>query len=386
MTHTTIGWDIGGAHLKAVLVNHHGQVLQVLQLSCPLWRGLAVLASAIDEVLTQFNTATVSMHAITMTGELADIFADRHSGVMQIATLINSKLNGEKRYYAGKPDLCEQGSGEQGSGEQGLGEQGFVRFEQVAEYSAAIASANWLASAHYVAQQIPQALLVDMGSTTTDFIVIAHGQTQCRGFTDATRLQFDELVYTGMMRSSLMSLTNIVPFAGEWVSLAAEHFATSADIYRLTAELNPLADMTETADGQAKTILDSARRVARMIGHDVADANIEAWVALAQVFKQAQLTRLKQAALRQYSRLNNAHHPLLEAESPIVGAGVGSALIKQLAMQLNRPFIDASTMINTSPMINSHAVQDKYWASVCFPAYAVASLVCHLTPQSHPEA
>ena len=41
-----IGWDIGGAHLKAVLLDANGNVLNIKQLPCPLWRGLHELDSA----------------------------------------------------------------------------------------------------------------------------------------------------------------------------------------------------------------------------------------------------------------------------------------------------------------------------------------------------
>ena len=347
MTHSTIGWDIGGAHLKAVLIDAAGNAVQVLQVTCSLWKGLDVLALAIDEVLTTFNPVNNSVHAITMTGELADIFPDRHDGVLQIIDLVNTKLNGKKLYYAGQ--------------------QGFVQFERVAENTSNIASANWFASAHYIAKKYPQALLIDMGSTTTDFMVIANGQPQCRGYSDAMRMQVDELVYTGMIRTPLMALTNRVPFAGEWCTLAAEHFATTADIYRLTGELNALEDMSDTADGKGKAILDSARRLARMIGRDVGEADITAWVALAQVFRQAQLSMLKNAAMRHFSILDGAR-PLLDVKTPIIAAGVGSQLLKELALQLNRPFI------NVTELISSNADSEKKWASVCFPAYAVANL------------
>ena len=41
----TLGWDIGGAHLKAVLLNADGELLGTLQVACPLWRGLDNLSS-----------------------------------------------------------------------------------------------------------------------------------------------------------------------------------------------------------------------------------------------------------------------------------------------------------------------------------------------------
>ena len=48
-----IGWDVGGAHLKAVRIDAKGK-LAVMQVYCPLWRGLDALSAAIDQVLTEF--------------------------------------------------------------------------------------------------------------------------------------------------------------------------------------------------------------------------------------------------------------------------------------------------------------------------------------------
>ena len=353
MTQTIVGWDIGGAHLKAALVDSTGNAIQVIQLSCPLWRGLDVLELAIDEVLTTFSAYNSKTHAITMTGELADIFPNRNKGILQITQLIEAKLNGEKKYYAGQ--------------------RGFVNFEQVKKSTQEIASANWIASAVFIAQRQPQALLVDMGSTTTDFMMIAHHQLMCRGFDDAKRMQFEELIYSGMLRTPIMAVASKVPFAGEWCTVAAEHFATMADVYRLTDDLTGSQDMSETADGKGKTLEDSIRRLARMIGHDAEDADISAWKALAYAVKQAQLDTLHQAALRQLSRLDsNNHKILLDSSSPIIGIGVGVEIIKVLAQQLNRPFINAKDMIIASSLVA------KDWVNVCFPAYAVANLVLHL--------
>ena len=42
-----IGWDIGGAHLKAVLLDANGDVLNIKQLPCPLWRGNCLIFSTL---------------------------------------------------------------------------------------------------------------------------------------------------------------------------------------------------------------------------------------------------------------------------------------------------------------------------------------------------
>lgn len=337
-----LGWDVGGAHLKAALVDNEGYALQVIQVACPLWLGLHELNVAIDKVLDSLSHVP-EQHAITMTGELADIFPDRHSGVMEIVNVMNTHLHYVPRFY--------------GAG------VGLIDSADTALYLKEIASANWLASATYVASQVKQGLLVDIGSTTADFILLSNGKPQNRGYSDAERMQYEELVYTGVVRTPLMSLGVRLPFAGEWQILAAEHFATTADVYRLTGELAESEDMVPTADGAGKTARDSARRLARMIGRDLKDTSHRAWVELAHGFRQLQLTVLKDATMRNLSR------GLIDAQAPLIGAGAGSFLVAELARQLGRDYIDISTLVK------AHNEKTRRWASVCLPAYAVAYML-----------
>ncbi len=338
---TVLGWDVGGAHLKAALVNADGQALHVVQVACPLWRGINELHSAIDVVLTQLQPVS-GRHAVTMTGELADIFPDRNSGVRQIIDAMTGHLQCAPLFYAGA--------------------SGLVSAADTSQHLAGIASANWLASADFVAAQVEHGLFIDIGSTTADFVLLSDGRPKNRGFTDAERMQYEELVYTGVVRTPLMSLASRIPFAGEWQPLAAEYFATTADVYRLTGDLNEADDMAETADGAGKTLQDSARRLARMIGRDLNDAPTSAWIELAQSFKQLQLNRLQDAALRCYSR------GLIDRQAPLIGAGAGSFLIRALAQQLDRDYRDVSALIAG----DTHDA--RHWAAMCLPAYAVA---CH---------
>lgn len=335
-----LGWDVGGAHLKTVLTDQAGNVLAACQLPCALWRGTNELDKAIDVLQGQVDLASAS-HAITMTGELADVFPDRKSGVREISYLLAQRL-GTASFYAGR--------------------QQFVPESEVEEHADSIASANWMASAAFLASNISNALFMDIGSTTSDLVLLAKNQVQSRGLTDAERMRCDELVYTGVVRTPLMAVASRVPFDGEWVTVAAEHFATTADVYRLTGELDKRYDMADTADGKGKTVEESARRLARMIGHDYADASASRWQLLAHGFRQTQLDRLKYAALRQYSR------GLLDEDAPVIGAGAGAFLVQELARQLDRPYIPASEFMSAA----TQSLKDE--ASLCFPAYAVARL------------
>ena len=70
-----VGWDIGGAHLKAALLDGKGEIINILQLPCQLWRGLNQLEAAIAVALQAFKiNPGYARHAVTMTGELVDLF------------------------------------------------------------------------------------------------------------------------------------------------------------------------------------------------------------------------------------------------------------------------------------------------------------------------
>ena len=222
----TIGWDIGGAHLKAVRLDKAG--CKVVQLACPLWQGLQYLEGAVAEALKTLGDS--QHHAITMTGELADIFPNRHQGVMQISQTMQKLLP--------RKDLKFYGS------------SGFVTPNEVEANTHRIASANWLASAQFVAGKQADGVLVDVGSTTSDIVALQNGQSKPRGFSDAERLTSDTLIYTGVVRTPVMAVVQRVPFNGQMQRIAAEHFATMADVYRLIVKLPAKHDLVETADGQ----------------------------------------------------------------------------------------------------------------------------------------
>ena len=99
MNNKIIGWDVGGAHLKAVLLDANGKLISVIQVPCALWRGLAELEVAIDLILNTFKHQP-ALHAITMTGELVDLFASRKAGVQAISSTMDTKLTGSKRFYS----------------------------------------------------------------------------------------------------------------------------------------------------------------------------------------------------------------------------------------------------------------------------------------------
>src|ERR1700712_4788133 len=77
-----VGWDIGGAHVKACLLGD-GALRDVCQWPCPLWQGMEHLERALDLARARWSVKWEAGmdHAATMTGEMVDLFSDRAQGV-----------------------------------------------------------------------------------------------------------------------------------------------------------------------------------------------------------------------------------------------------------------------------------------------------------------
>jgi probable H4MPT-linked C1 transfer pathway protein len=100
-----IGWDLGGAHLKAAEATADGRIAAAWQVPCTLWRGLEHLTRAIGEIHPQLGTR--KRHALTMTGELVDLFEDRQAGVEQLAAAMARAFpDADLRVYAGADGFC----------------------------------------------------------------------------------------------------------------------------------------------------------------------------------------------------------------------------------------------------------------------------------------
>ena len=343
MQASVVGWDIGGAHVKAALVDNESKVAAVTQHPCPLWKGMTFLENAVKTILAELPTGPCR-HVLTMTGEMVDLFDHRDQGVSTILAALATLLPAaDLQIYAGQ--------------------YGFLPIDSVRpDHYSAIASANWLASASYAASKIGTGLFIDVGSTTSDIILLTLGRVQAEGLTDFQRLVSGELVYTGVIRSAVMGIAQETFFKGCRVGLMAEYFATMADVYRLTGELDESHDQFEPADGGDKTVNASARRLARMIGFEYDGEMLDDWVRVAGNLRSQQLNKIQQGCERQLSRGR------LTSQHPFIGAGVGRFLVKQLAANLGYDYLDFNELLpQTSP-------ESAMTPADCAPAISIALL------------
>lgn len=349
------GWDVGGAHVKVSMADAGGAVLDIAQWACPLWQGLEHLARAIDLVFERWPSAQrpAARHAVTMTGEMVDLFEDRAQGVRAIAAALAQRLGPRLRFYAG--------------------DAGWLTQQDCAAGWRSVASANWLATARWVATRVADALLVDIGSTTTDIIPLAGGRVVARAATDAGRLATGELVYQGVVRTPLCGIAPRIEFGGAAVNVMNEWFATTADVYRLTGELAPQYDLYPSADQGPKTDSASRTRLARMIGRDAHETDPAEWRRFALRWRALQMREIGVNLARV-----TAAHPELAA-APLVGAGCGRFLAAAFAREEARGYIDFGTLTGVSASRSD-------WAATCAPSVAVALLAVTQDGESADEA
>ena len=364
---SVIGWDIGGAHVKACLMQR-GEVVDVAQWACPLWQGLDQLDPVLQRARERWPSFAAAQHAVTMTGEMVDLFEHREEGVRRIAERLSNRLATAwpVQFFAGDAGWCGP--------------------DEVARHWAGIASANWLATARHAARHAMahanpvggEGVLVDIGSTTTDLIAFGAGRVLTTSRTDAERLASGELVYHGVVRTPLCAIAPRIDWRGATVNVMNEFFASAADVYRLTVELDPSHDLYPAADNADKALPATRRRLARMIGLDERDAAPAEWLAFARSWRAAQVAELA----GQLRRVLTRHR--LSASAIIVSAGCGDFLAADIVAQATKtPGPEAAarcraygTDVARVARVAQGAAHDlSRWAQVCAPCVAVATLL-----------
>lgn len=233
-----VGVDIGGANLKFASLERS------IHLPFQLWQYPQNLSDAIRENLYLFEP--FSHLAVTMTGELADCFESRRSGVTSICESVRAAV-------PKKPVLVYQTTGQ------------FVDLETAIIDWQRTAASNWHATANLVRRSVSDAVVIDIGSTTTDIIPIRKGEIVAEGCVDFDRLINSELVYTGVGRTPISAMMEQALIRGRQIRLASEYFANVNDAFIVLGFVDEDRDNCDTADGRPADQLAAHRRLAKMM-------------------------------------------------------------------------------------------------------------------------
>jgi len=330
----TIGWDIGGVNTKAAHVAGD-EVLSVVGRPYEIQRAPCALVPLLREMFAEAGGHESMPHALTMTAELSQMFRTKREGVRFVLQAVEEAFPGTSiRLYS------VDGS--------------FLTPAEARDTPLSVAAANWAATARVVADHHPDALLVDIGTTTTDLIPIAGGRVAALGRTDPERLMSGELLYTGALRTPTEAILGCVPLHDGLAGVSAEGFALSGDVHVWRGDLDPDDYTCPTPDGRPPTREFAGERLARMVCADREMLDEVSISRLADTVARAQVRSIQAAIQRVLER----HSSIRVAVVTGLGAFLGAA---------------AAAALNLEVVPLSHRLGDA--GARCAPAVAVALLL-----------
>jgi probable H4MPT-linked C1 transfer pathway protein len=298
-----VGWDIGGVNTKAACVDG-ARVLAALSRPFELQRDPAALVPLLRTIRSTLPAPEGALHGVTMTAELSQMFRTKRDGVTFVLDAVEAAF----------PAAPIQVFTVEGT---------FLAPADARTRPLAVAASNWVATAQAVAAHHPDALLVDVGTTTTDIVPIVSGRVAALGRTDPERLVSGELVYTGALRTPVEAIASYVPLGDALAGVAAEGFALAGDVYVWRGELSSDDFTCPTPDGRPATREFAGERLARVVCGDRDMLDEHAITRLADAVARAQV-RSVHAAIR---RVLDRHSSIAVAVVTGIGAFIGTAAL-----------------------------------------------------------
>ncbi|HUU78693.1 MAG TPA: hydantoinase/oxoprolinase family protein [candidate division Zixibacteria bacterium] len=250
-----LGLDIGGANTKYALINTLGELITAGSEYFPFWKDVENYENYLLKLKNKLEAefGNIEYVSFVTTAELADCFQTKKEGITAICNFVlkvfNEKLIKSPQIYS----------------TVGL----FITANNASENWLEVSASNWMVSAKYLGMKYPNSLMIDIGSTTADIIPIHNGEVVAQGRNDLERLISGELVYSGMLRTNVISIVQEIKLRGKIIPLSSELFATTGDVYLILEMISEEEFNVETADGKTANIKNAQARLARIICADV---------------------------------------------------------------------------------------------------------------------
>ncbi len=329
---TVLGFDIGGANTKAAYVRaEYGKVRRVAVATeyFPFWKEREKLPEVLASLKKRLGAETVDAIGVTMTAELSDAYQTKREGVHHILSCV-------KTVFYNTPIYVLNTNVEMFSVEEAM------------QHSLDVASANWAATGWLVAQRLKDALVIDVGSTSTSIIPIVNGQVSAKGKTDLDKLITGELIYTGSLRTNIAAIVQSIPVRAGVASVSSELFALSGDIHLILGNITSTDYTCETADGRGKTVPEALARIARVICADTDMLTKQELTEIAQYVYNQQVSQIADGLSRVYGYLKSVVH----GQVPVVVTGLGKDFLARKAAEQ----IGADKVVALDSLLHMQAV------------------------------
>lgn len=339
-----LGFDIGGANTKAAyLQERNGKVtVRVASVYFPFWKDAEKLRDVLIELTQQLGADKIDAVGVTMTAELSDAYQTKREGVLDILSQIEQTFKGSLYVLNSDANL--------------------ISIKNAKEQTLAVASANWAATGWLISQQLKNAVVIDVGSTSTSIIPIINGKVAAQGKTDLDKLICGELVYTGSLRTNLASIVNTVSIKSGVAAVSSELFSISGDIHLILGNLTSADYTSETADSRGKTVPEAMARLARLVCADIDMLSKNELMDMARYIWDAQITQIGKGFAKVYQSTKNC----TSGEVPVVVTGLGKDFLARKAAEK----IGADSIIDLDTILPKQAV-------LATPAVAVAVMAAN---------
>jgi probable H4MPT-linked C1 transfer pathway protein len=262
------------------------------------------LVALLRALAAEAGATGAERHAVTMTAELSQMFRTKRDGVAFVLDAVGTAFPDAHTYV-----FATDGR--------------FVGSNEARRMPLAVAAANWVATARVVGRIVDTAVLVDIGTTTTDVIPVVGGHVVARGRTDPGRLATGELLYLGAVRTPVEAIVHAVPLGSGWAGVSAEGFALAGDVHVWRGTLSPAMYAITPPDGRPTSREYAGERLARVVCADRTMLDDEAIDAIASHIAEAQIARTATAI----TRVCESHPTITTA----VVAGIGAPIARAAA-------------------------------------------------------
>lgn len=302
------GFDIGGANTDLAVIDFEGDEIKSIEVDfayLPMWSNNDDLSRVLVELIENICPVDeIDAVGISMTAELVDAYDTKKEGVLDVVRKCEETF------------LCPIAY---------VGIDGMLSKEDIEKTPLKAAAANWIATAQIATLISDNCIFIDTGSTTTDIIPIKNGKECAIGKSDFDRSATGELVYTGTLRTNLASFLDKVELNGKSYRVASELFAQTADVYTVLDLISEDDYVCDTFDGESKSKVDCAKRIARVVCADLEMLSMDEIVEMSKFIHQKQVEQIAEG-LKQVHETQNL--------DLIVVTGLGKDILDKPAAEL----------------------------------------------------
>ncbi len=269
------GFDIGGANTDLAVIDFENGEIKNIEVDfayLPMWSNNDDLSQVLVELIENIcPVEEIDAVGISMTAELVDAYDTKKDGVFDVVSKCEETFSCPTAY---------------------VGIDGMLSRDEIQDSPLKAAAANWIATAQIATLISDNCIFIDTGSTTTDIIPIKDGRECAIGKSDFDRSATGELVYTGTLRTNLASFLDKVELNGKTYRVASELFAQTADVYTVLDLIKEEDYVCDTFDGEGKSKIDCAKRIARVVCADLEMLSMDDIVEMSEFIHQKQIEQI----------------------------------------------------------------------------------------------